>query len=977
MPKRKAPNPGDKQGASSHRKKVLALLALAAAVQFNIMPNSLFTPEHAMEITAAASHPGLSQSNQSLVQQAIHDMHQHNPAWSSAQGGYDDDDDDDGSWGAAENAAASAGATAAHAQAQANSLAIALAQVDGDTTGGNTSHGRARLGDLQEEATLGSVIAATSPAQQATPGLAHAQRPIGARQPDSPARNTRSRSRNTRSRSRNTRSRSSNTPGAVPDSPARNTRSRPGLPPASPPATGAGAAPQPQLVGDALEEFQTQETVLFSSPANPYSSSIRFSSGPASSPANGPAPHMQMPCSSGGAPDSPARNTRSSARASMNQTDMDGQLALEMQLQEEEEHQQQLKDQMEDDYADSFSDVSDEEFMETISQACTQLSSVPGLDANDTPVDGKFGPICGIEGTPVGFERCGHSDKRLIEDKHTVQKTSPSGKYKMLGLRKGHCAGIPWVRRTCKQYIDHHMTQARRAEQTQKDGLKGLVNRLLHVVNKLLKWLMCEKDASPDDIYEMKSVIELMCSDVMEEYVEACFEAGYKASSLKTMEYTLSEFLLAMESLAAQHGLDTGDLLQVSDRLKKTCFQRGPAARKQAKESFTKEAQMQKLGITEQPCPKDILKIFKKTYKLASALQKKMEGLDGIEAILALTPEQHNQIQACIAVLISTAFGGARVTMVKQLALSWLTVRAIGASCEYYLDPSVDADLLKKQQWSELAKRHIHHKVGALIKAYIEPFKELFEDNFDLLHNAETDKQLVLSNFDRQWRVFFKTKNKKFVRAIARIHEGMENGTMDKDGAIVALAEALHDVPQVDENFMHEALKYITVEKLKMFKDINQIYWRHLIAWMNYELWYTQAEKDFCGMDNPFKGKSWKAFVLQASADANNSPGIWEDRYAPEGTSRCTREQELARQQDDLSASDEDEDEDEARPGVGSSAAHAREAELQEAQEEEDREVEEEEEEEEEDDDDDDEDQSYDGYNRKKGKKRARHNDRN
>ena len=36
-----------------------------------------------------------------------------------------------------------------------------------------------------------------------------------------------------------------------------------------------------------------------------------------------------------------------------------------------------------------------------------------------------------------------------------------------------------------------------------------------------------------------------------------------------------------------------------------------------------------------------------------------------------------------------------------------------------------------------------------------------------------------------------------------------------------------------------------------------------------------------------------------------------------------------------------------------------------------------EEEEEEEDDDDDDEDQSYDGYNRKKGKKRARHNDRN
>ena len=87
----------------------------------------------------------------------------------------------------------------------------------------------------------------------------------------------------------------------------------------------------------------------------------------------------------------------------------------------------------------------------------------------------------------------------------------------------------------------------------------------------------------------MKSVIELMCSDVMEEYVEACFEAGYKASSLKTMEYTLSEFLLAMESLAAQHGLDTGDLLQVSDRLKKTCFQRGPAARKQAKESFTKE----------------------------------------------------------------------------------------------------------------------------------------------------------------------------------------------------------------------------------------------------------------------------------------------------------------------------------------------------------------------------------------------------
>ena len=106
----------------------------------------------------------------------------------------------------------------------------------------------------------------------------------------------------------------------------------------------------------------------------------------------------------------------------------------------------------------------------------------------------------------------------------------------------------------------------------------------------------------------------------------------------------------------------------------------------------------------------------------------------------------------------------------------------------------------------------------------------------------------------------------------------------------------------VSNHFMHFSLRAVFVDWLEMFKDINQLQFRHLLAWMNYELWYTQCELDFCGMPNRFLNSSYHQFLEQASADANNTPEVFESTYCPEGMSKLTQrdEQECADEQADL-----------------------------------------------------------------------------
>ena len=87
-------------------------------------------------------------------------------------------------------------------------------------------------------------------------------------------------------------------------------------------------------------------------------------------------------------------------------------------------------------------------------------------------------------------------------------------------------------------------------------------------------------------------------------------------------------------------------------------------------------------------------------------------------------------------------------------------------------------------------------------------------------------------------------------------------------------------------------LKAVFVDREGVYKDINQAYFRHLVAWMNYDMWYHQVPVDFCGMRNVFVGMDYHQFVAQASADANNTPEVWVKVYAPEGMSKMTKAEE-------------------------------------------------------------------------------------
>ena len=79
------------------------------------------------------------------------------------------------------------------------------------------------------------------------------------------------------------------------------------------------------------------------------------------------------------------------------------------------------------------------------------------------------------------------------------------------------------------------------------------------------------------------------------------------------------------------------------------------------------------------------------------------------------------------------------------------------------------------------------------------------------------------------------------------------------------------------------------------------------MAWMNYELWYQQLPRDFCGRRNRSLHLSYEQMRLQAAADANNSPDEWANTYAPEGMSRFTHAQELAQAEDQVGLGSETE----------------------------------------------------------------------
>ena len=170
------------------------------------------------------------------------------------------------------------------------------------------------------------------------------------------------------------------------------------------------------------------------------------------------------------------------------------------------------------------------------------------------------------------------------------------------------------------------------------------------------------------------------------------------------------------------------------------------------------------------------------------------------------------------------------------------------------------------------------------------------------MHEDELPKDF---NFDRDFPVFFQASGRAFKTAYNRIKKQMANGRMDEDTAQVELVTALIKAPEVDDHFMTNSLKAMTVDELKVFTGINQNIFRHLVAWMTYKLWYLGLEQDMTGMPNRYKGLAKQDFMAKASADANNTAEVWEKRYAPAGMSSMTQAEEEQMVPADLSDDEE------------------------------------------------------------------------
>ena len=125
------------------------------------------------------------------------------------------------------------------------------------------------------------------------------------------------------------------------------------------------------------------------------------------------------------------------------------------------------------------------------------------------------------------------------------------------------------------------------------------------------------------------------------------------------------------------------------------------------------------------------------------------------------------------------------------------------------------------------------------------------------------------------------------------------------------LRKAVEEAPATNEHFMHHALNAVFVGYLGVFTDINQLAFRHMMAWMAYQVWYLQESHDMVHMPSRTLGQSFDRMVELASADANNSQDEWLNTYAPDGMSRRTQREEVEAQAGEQDSSSEDEAEEE------------------------------------------------------------------
>ena len=501
---------------------------------------------------------------------------------------------------------------------------------------------------------------------------------------------------------------------------------------------------------------------------------------------------------------------------------------------------------------------------------------------NDIPTNGRFDPI--VPGTGHGYALSRHTLQR-VEARRDTCPDATSEFYHMMGLPRGTVQGIPHVREAVRNHIDNRLAPGSRLCQMEKDGCATVVNRILFSVSKFMMFLIKDMGVPIRFIYDLETFIGLLDRQTLSAFCRKLEALNYKSSTMKQIEFQLHLFLHSLADIAERHGLSPGNLRSLAAELKRASSSRGKAAKMEARQCFTRVNQKKKLGIDEDPAPDMLWQAFMKCYQRVKVLMEKMMRYElALMCFLELTCDEHMELRALFAVLLSMMYGGARCSLIRNFRPAWLRFR----NGRYRVDPSVSAEKLKTADWSAVANIDIHTQIGELLAEYIGVLRTMVES------------QMPGFDFELDFTLFFQADDPAFRAVHNRLHDGYADTpegeeTVSGEEAEETLVQAMIDARPVSDHFMHHSLRAVFVDWLGIFADINQILFRHLMAWMNYELWYEQAALDFCGMPCRFFRLSFQDFLEQASADANNSPDVFLRTYCPEGLSRLTRQEEEER----------------------------------------------------------------------------------
>ena len=478
-----------------------------------------------------------------------------------------------------------------------------------------------------------------------------------------------------------------------------------------------------------------------------------------------------------------------------------------------------------------------------------------------------------MEGMPIGLERTNETDSRLRElavapplAKHGLKAHYP-------GLPRGYIWGISYVQEAVFYLITHLPPAKRKSLEETKDGIARYVAMTVYGLSKFMVFLLQNHDMEVGHIYKLESFLQYLTFYLITSFLEHLSSVGFRQNSLKTLEFHLSFFISALRVVASKQGLGQNvSWDEIIGYLSTSSASRSKPARDEARSSWTREQIKMKCGMQCDPTPAQVYKVYCIALKHAKKLLKKMlaNNKQGLAAVATLSSAQHTMLQACLATCLAMAMGGARCSLIRLCRLSWFQLEGQVVN----FDPTKDESMLKRGRWSNEATRALPKGLGQMFMAYMLQ-----------LQLACGEPSLDVHTFwdaGDQYTVFLQAHTE---------HEIQHSEQCQQEFADLYL-----NGPLVDVSFMSRALQSTVVGLAAFCQRITQLALRHIIAWMQYEIWHKQLDLDLVGRQSRYINVTFDEMITIASADANNNPETWQRIYAIDGMSRHTALEEEARQ---------------------------------------------------------------------------------